>query len=74
MDDVVIYSVGLVAMSVCVADGVPREEIERIANARHPTGIGSRWQISEDTTFRGGEPMPAPCDQEPDRKHWLVNC
>lgn len=74
MDDIIIYSVGLVAMSVCAADGVPLEEIERVANARHPTGISSEWQISEDATFRGGEPMPAPCDMTEGRKHWLVIC
>ena len=74
MDTVIVYAAGLISMSVCAASTATREEIENAVNASHPTGISSRWQISDDTTFASGEPMPAPCDQEPDRQHWLVSC
>jgi len=70
-----VYSVGLVRASACAPADTTRDEIERVVNLEHPTGIGSRWQISEDSMFSGGEPMPAPCDQNPDgRRHWLLNC
>lgn len=65
---------GIVCLSVCVPKDTPREDIEAIANAAHPTGISSRWSISEDTEFAPGQPMPCPCEQEEGRLHWLLNC
>ena len=69
-----IYSIGPVSMSVCVSEDMSREEIERRANAESPTGISSRWSISDEPTFANGDPMPCPCNTKSDRQHWLLHC
>lgn len=66
------YSVGLVCVSVC--SDLPIEEVTERLNLEHPTGIDSRWALSEDKTFSGGEPMPCPCNEDPSRTHYLFNC
>jgi hypothetical protein len=71
-DDFWPYSVGLCCASVCSAHNV-EETTERL-NLSHPTGISSRWQLSEDKTFKTGEPMPAQCPDHPENKHYLFNC
>lgn len=48
-DDVVIYSAGLVHCSVCVPAGMEREVIVAELNQLSPTGISSRWEISEES-------------------------
>jgi hypothetical protein len=75
MDDTVeIYSVGIVYMSVCASRLVPREEVERRANAQHPTGISSLWKISKNPTFADGAPMPHDCNVTTGRVHYLLSC
>ncbi len=69
-----VYAVGICAASACAEKDTPREEIERVVNNFAPTGIESRWAISEDGHFANGEPMPAPCNNDPERQHWLLNC
>jgi len=67
-----LYKVGLCYASVCAAADVEPEEIEREVNAQYPTGISSRWQVS-DEPFASGAPNPSPCNTEPDaRRHWLL--
>lgn len=73
MKTFVVYAVGLVCISVCT-DIQDRDEIERKANEVQPTGISSRWKISEEKKFRGGESMPCACEEDPSRMHWLLNC
>jgi len=68
-----IYASGFVCMSVCASKEMSREEVETRANSENPTGI-SPWRISEDTTFKGGEPMPCVCDADETCQHWLLNC
>jgi hypothetical protein len=43
-----------------------------VVNRSAPTGISSRWEISDDETFSGGEPHPAPCPDADGRQHWLL--
>lgn len=75
MEKLIVYSVGIVAMSVCVDKKLTRKEIEHLANAEQPTGISSKWKISKDKTFASGESNPCQCDQHPNaRKHYLLNC
>lgn len=69
-----IYAAGAITCSVCAPGGMDREVVSRQVNSQHPTGISSKWQISDDTHFKGGEPMPCACDYEPGRKHWLLHC
>lgn len=68
------YSVGLVCASACAPTDLSREDVERVVSLDHPTGLAHGWKISDDPTFRSGHPNPCPCDQNPDRQHWLLNC
>lgn len=67
------YSVGIVSASVCTS--LPVEAATARLNQEHPTGISSKWELSKDTTFAGGEPMPCICPDHPEtHKHLLFNC
>lgn len=68
-----VYSAGLCFSSACAPKTMTRDEIERQVNERHPTGISSRWAVS-DEAFRDGSPNPSPCDGVEDRQHWLLSC
>lgn len=71
--DFEMYSFGLCYMSVC--SSLSAEETVRRANQENPTGTHSDWAISENKTFKNGEPMPCPCDESPKtHKHYLLNC
>lgn len=75
--EVTIYAAGLaaglVSCSVCVPAGMDREIVERRVNIADPTGIPSRWRIS-DESFKSGESNPTPCNQDSTRLHYLLNC
>lgn len=76
LDDEEFYFIanGLCCCSVCVPKGMSREVIEQIANTRNPTGIGSKWTISTDAHFSGGQTNPCACDSDPNRMHYLLDC
>lgn len=70
--DFEIYNLGIVCASVC--SSLPVEEVKR-RMASEPTGISSKWTLSEDKTFSGGQSNPCPCNDNPDtHKHYLFNC
>jgi len=80
LDELMIYKQGTVdghdlyQCSVCtnVSD---RERIEELTNLKNPTGINSRWEISEDKNFPSGEPNPCTCENKPKtHKHYLMKC
>lgn len=73
--DITVYAVGMCAASACAANDVPLEAVEARVNAEHPTGIASRWRVSADAAFAGGEPNPCPCNDKPaTHRHILLNC
>ncbi len=74
MSKLIAYSIGIVAASVCVDDTLTTEEIESIMNAENPTGISSKWQISKDKYFHSGETNPCVCENDTNRKHYLMVC
>jgi hypothetical protein len=69
-----IYKKGLAHISVCAPNDMTREQIGEEANAQHPTGIESRWEIDSAPTFTGGQPNPCPCEKEQGRMHYLMVC
>lgn len=73
-NEVWVYAVGILSCSVCAPGGMDRDVVARQVNAKTPTGISSKWRISEDTHFVTGETMPCTCQDAPDRKHWLLAC
>lgn len=68
-----IYSNGIVHCSVCAAKELTREELVRLVNQLNPTGVSSAWEISS-RPFASGAPNPSPCNDSPDRLHWLMDC
>ena len=72
-EELEIYSNGFVHCSICTnIENI--EEIERQVNMKNPTGIGSRWKISEEPTFRSGQPNPCVCEQKSTHRHYLMVC
>jgi hypothetical protein len=70
--DVQIYAVGLCYASACAGADIDREQVERAVNYRYPTGVGP-WHIA-DEPFATGQPNPCPCNDVPNRQHWLLCC
>jgi hypothetical protein len=71
-----IYSIGMCCCSVCTdAKDDELEELTKKVNEISPTGIESKWRISEDKTFKDGiNPNPSPCEKISIRRHFLFNC
>ena len=67
-----VYSVGIVAASVCTA--LAPDEMLRAVNAAHPTGLEHGWSLSEEATFKTGDSNPCQCNHDPMRKHYLLKC
>lgn len=74
MGYVTVMSWGLVSLSACAPADTSIEDITHEVNLQQPTGISSRWALSEDKTFSGGQPNPCPCEQDLTRLHYLFNC
>lgn len=68
-----VYANGLCYCSVCT-DLTDREEIELQVNAKNPTGVSSPWRISDDPTFKTGEPNPHLCENDNTCRHFLMEC
>lgn len=62
---------GLVSWAICT--DLPKDQAIAHANSLNPTGISSRWQLSEDK-FPDGKENPHDCPDNPGRKHYLLNC
>ncbi len=67
-----IIKVGIVAASVCT--DLSDEKATARLNAEHPTGIRSRWAISDAPTFATGQSNPCPCEHDSSRRHILFSC
>lgn len=67
------YAVGICSASVCTS--LPIDEAVARMNEECPTGIESKWALSNDTHFRGGAENGCPCTDSPEtHRHWLLNC
>jgi hypothetical protein len=73
-EGVVMYSMGLCMASVCAPGHLDAEQVADAANIERPTGISSRWRVSDDPQFRTGQTNPCPCEQDSSRRHWLLSC
>lgn len=75
MDDVIVYSNGIVCCSVCVSKKLSREEIEQEVELCNPAGTLNGWKISEDKTFNSGQENGCDCeDHSETRRHYLLDC
>jgi hypothetical protein len=67
---ITVYKEGLCTASVCAPAEMTKEEVE----AEMPgTGIRSQWVVA-DRPFATGETNPCPCNNDPDYRHWLMEC
>ena len=73
MNAVIVYAQGLVCCSACAPLDMQAADVELAVNHQHPTGIASRWSVTDDT-FKGGQPNPCACDTDSTRRHWLLTC
>jgi len=82
---VIVYSVGLFYSSVCAPSDMSREDVAAAVNEQDAdslrgvdlakyAGHTPQWVVSEDTNFRTGQTNPCPCEDDPSRKHWLLEC
>ena len=67
------YAIGICAASVC--SSLPIDQVTERLNQEYPTGLDNRWEPSADQRFKGGQPNPCPCNENPStHKHYLFNC
>lgn len=67
------YSVGVCHASVCTNLSIP--EAEQKLNDTEPTGLASRWSLSEDKFFKCGKiANGSDCPDTPGNKHYLMSC
>lgn len=70
-----VYSIGPICCSACAPGQLSSDEVAREVNGSYPTGISSQWRVSGDELFADGEHTnPCACEQDPERKHWLLEC
>ncbi|MBA7465358.1 hypothetical protein ES707_00520 [subsurface metagenome] len=62
---------GLVAWAICTS--LSLDEAIAHANIIGPTGISSKWALSEDK-FPDGKDNPHDCPDMPGHKHYLLEC
>lgn len=68
LPDVVVLHVDICAALVCAKNGTSEEEIERVMNRDHATGISSSWSIDNEVESQ-------PCkDGRPDATHYVLSC
>ena len=71
--DFEVYAVGICYASICTV--LDRADIKERMNREHPSGTENGWMLSDDPTFKDGEPNPSPCDQRSGtHKHYLMVC
>lgn len=66
------YRIGLCTASVCTS--LPASAVADRMSQENPSGIDSRWELSTDATFSGGESNPCQCPDSPEHKHYLLEC
>jgi hypothetical protein len=63
--------VGLVSWAICT--DLPLDEAVAKCNRDNPTGISSRWALSEEG-FPDGLANPHDCPDHSENKHYLLEC
>jgi hypothetical protein len=70
--DVFIYTVGICYASACAPIALEGKDVAEAVNLLQPTGLEHGWAVSEDLTFSSGESNPCSCQEDPERRHWLL--
>jgi type IV pilus biogenesis protein CpaD/CtpE len=77
MEKVEIARAGVLSMIACATKDATKEEIEEYVNTQHPTGISSKWTITDEPFNKGSlieTPNPGQCELYHDRLHYLLVC
>lgn len=77
MDKKVIVSrpvVGITAMQVCADAEATDEEILAVCNAENPSGTAGGWLEVAREDYKHENARPSVCDDDPNRRHFLVIC
>lgn len=74
INDVVVYTSGLICCSVCAPSDMPLEDVITAVNLQNPTGLSHGWTLDEKGEFAGGQPNPTQCNSDPSRMHYLLSC
>jgi hypothetical protein len=71
---------GIIGMQVCAVPDATDEEILEVCNMGNPSGTSAGWStvVHEDTVKKSAlldeNCVPRPCDDLPERIHYLVLC
>ena len=72
------FMVGLCGMQVCAVSDATDEEILEVCNRENPSGTSNGWSIVfreiGDAADIGQGALPGPCEDFPERIHYLVVC
>jgi hypothetical protein len=71
--DVYIYRMGALCCSVCAPAALEGEDVAKAVERHSPCGTDPGWTISRDANFASGEPNPCICQEDADRRHWLLD-
>lgn len=70
----VYFTADLLFGVACAPATMPRAEVERRVRAENPSGTTAGWCLSGRRKLEDGSRIPAPCLDDPTRRHWLFEC
>jgi len=68
------HMIGICHMQVCAVKDATHEEILEVANRENPSGTSQGWTEVLDENYKYENARPGPCDDDPDRIHYLLVC
>ena len=72
-----IYSQSLAYACACAPAYMSAASVQEAADKNCPTGIpgpAGKWLWKSGTAFADGTPSPCPCNTDPSRRHWQLEC
>lgn len=72
-------SYGLIYKCMCAPASWSADQVAQRATQDDPPGTSeNRWVVTDTSSFDDDHPFkngnPQPCNDDPDRRHWVVNC
>jgi len=66
--------IGICFMQVCASIDASDEEILEVANRKNPSGTSNGWSEVARENYEDPRMRPVRCDDNIDRKHFIVIC
>jgi hypothetical protein len=78
-DELILVKWGLIYKCVCAPKSWDAEKVSAQASLIDPPGTSAnRWECTDTSSFADGHPFknnnPQPCNDDPNRRHWVLNC